>query len=65
MKAKEVHEMTDEELEDKLGDIRKELFEMRFQAATGGLEDHSRMTHAKRDIARVLTVQRQRAQEKS
>ena len=65
MKAKDVHELTDDELEDKLADIRKELFELRFRSTTGGLDDHSRMKHAKRDIARLLTVQRQRALEKS
>ena len=65
MKAKELVEMTDEELDEKLVETKKELFELRFQAATGGLENHTRLRLAKRDIARILTVRQERALEKT
>jgi large subunit ribosomal protein L29 len=65
MKAKELMEMTDEELDEKLVESKKELFELRFQAATGGLENHTRLRLAKRDIARILTVRHERALEKT
>jgi large subunit ribosomal protein L29 len=65
MKAKELVEMTDEELDEKLVETRKELFELRFQYATGGLENHTRMRLAKRDVARILTLRRERALEKT
>jgi large subunit ribosomal protein L29 len=53
--------MTDEELEGALHDRRQELFNLRFQAATGALENSSRLKHAKREIARILTVTTERA----
>ncbi len=65
MKAKELVEMTDEELDEKLVESQKELFELRFQAATGGLENHTRLRLAKRDVARILTLRRERALEKT
>ena len=65
MKAKELMEMTDEELDEKLVESKKELFELRFQAATGGLENHTRLRLAKRDIARILTVRHERTLEKT
>ena len=52
--------MTDEELDQKLGESRQELFKIRFQAATGALESSARLRHAKRDIARILTIQNER-----
>ena len=48
--------MTDEELQRKLGETRKELFNLRFQSATGALENSARLRSAKREIARILTV---------
>lgn len=65
MKAKELHEMTDDELDERLTETRKELFEMRFQSATGGLENHTRVRLAKREVARILTVRRERTLEKT
>jgi large subunit ribosomal protein L29 len=65
MKAKELHEMTNDELDEKLTETRKELFELRFQSATGGLENHTRVRLAKREVARILTVRRERALEKT
>jgi len=52
--------MTDEELEDKMVATRKELFNLRFQSATGALENSARLQSAKREIARILTVKTER-----
>jgi large subunit ribosomal protein L29 len=52
--------MTDEELEDALADRRQELFNLRFQGATGALENPARLKLAKREIARILTVRTER-----
>ncbi len=52
--------MTDEELEEKMGETRRELFNLRFQAATGALENSARLRSAKREIARILTVKTER-----
>ena len=60
MKSVQVHEMTDEELKLKLASLKKELFNLRFSHATGQLSNPMVMVTCKRDIARVLTVMRQR-----
>ena len=60
MKAKQVHDMTTEELKLKLTDLKKELFNLRFSHATGQLSNPMVIVDRKRDIARVLTVLRQR-----
>ena len=52
--------MTDEELEEKMVATRKELFNLRFQSATGALENSARLQSAKREIARILTVTTER-----
>ena len=52
--------MSDEELERRLHETRQELFNLRFQSATGALENPARMKLAKREIARILTVQNER-----
>ena len=52
--------MTDEELDHVLGERRKELFNLRFQSATGALENSARLRSAKREIARILTVRHER-----
>jgi large subunit ribosomal protein L29 len=52
--------MTDEELENRLADTRKELFNLRFQGATGALENTARLKLAKREIARILTIRNER-----
>jgi large subunit ribosomal protein L29 len=52
--------MTDEELADALADRRQELFNLRFQSATGALENTARLRLAKREIARILTVRNER-----
>ena len=61
MKARDLRELTDEELAEKLGETRKELFNLRFQSATGALENSARLRSAKREIARILTIQLERA----
>ena len=53
--------MTDDELENALADRRQELFNLRFQSATGALENTARLKIAKREIARILTVTTERA----
>jgi large subunit ribosomal protein L29 len=60
MKASDYRDMTDDELEHRLGEARQELFNLRFQAATGALENTSRLQLAKREIARILTVTHER-----
>ena len=60
MKAKELRELSDEELAKRLAETREELFNLRFQAATGALENTARLGLTKRDISRILTVQVER-----
>jgi large subunit ribosomal protein L29 len=60
LKADALRALTDEELEEKLGESRQELFKIRFQAATGALESSARLRHAKREIARILTIKNER-----
>ena len=60
MRARQLRDLTDDELVDKLADTRQELFNLRFQAATGALENSARLRLAKREIARILTIQRER-----
>ena len=52
--------MTDDELQHTLGERRQELFNLRFQSATGALDNSARLRHAKREIARILTVRLER-----
>jgi large subunit ribosomal protein L29 len=56
--AAELRELDETELENKLVEARKELFNLRFQAATGRLDNNSRVTQVRREIARLMTVQR-------
>jgi large subunit ribosomal protein L29 len=56
LRASSLRELTVEELERKLAETRHELFNLRFQSATGALENPARIQLAKREIARVLTV---------
>ena len=59
-KAHELDEMNDVDLEAKLREAKEELFNLRFQAATGQLESHGRLRTVKKDIARIYTVVRER-----
>jgi large subunit ribosomal protein L29 len=56
MKAQEVHAKSDDELKEKLMDLRKEAFNMRFRTASGQLENTAQVRHVRRDIARIKTV---------
>ncbi|MBR7832358.1 50S ribosomal protein L29 [Actinospica durhamensis] len=56
----ELRELSDAALVDKLREAKEELFNLRFQQATGQLENHGRMKAVKADIARVYTIQRER-----
>lgn len=58
--AHELDEMNDIDLEAKLRESKEELFNLRFQAATGQLESHGRLRTVKKDIARIYTVVRER-----
>ncbi len=60
MKANKYREMTNEELEERLTEFKGELFNLRFQLATGQLENPMRIREVKRDIARVKTILRER-----
>ena len=58
--ASELRDMSDDELEHRLAERRQELFNLRFQSVTGALENSARLKLAKREIARILTVQHDR-----
>jgi large subunit ribosomal protein L29 len=60
LRARELRDLSDEELEKRLAETREDLFNLRFQAATGALENTARLTLVKRDIARILTVKHER-----
>ena len=61
LRARDLRDLTDDELVHRLADARQELFNLRFQAATGALENTTRLKLAKREIARILTVQHDRS----
>ena len=61
MKASEIRDLTDDEVAQKLEESRRELFNLRFQHATGALENTARLSLVKKQIARLLTLQLQRA----
>jgi large subunit ribosomal protein L29 len=65
LKVKEIIELADEELVQRLKQSREELFNLRFQHAAGQLENTSRLIQVRHDIARIMTVQsaRERAKE--
>ena len=56
MKASEIRELTADELERKLAETRQELFNLRFQHATGALDNTAALARVKRYIARLLTL---------
>ncbi len=60
MKGAEAHNLKDDELVARLRDAKEEAFNLRFRHSTGELEDTSRVGAARRDVARLLTVARQR-----
>ena len=60
MNAKELREMNEKELNAKLGELKEELFNLRFQLAINQLDKPHRITEVKHDIARVMTVLREK-----
>lgn len=60
MRAEDLRELSDSELDEKLEEFKSDLFNLRFELATGQLDDYKRLRGTRRDIARVMTVQRQR-----
>lgn len=61
MKAKEIRNLSDQDLSQKLQDLKQELFNLRFQIASGQLENLNAIGTVKKDIARVRTIQQERA----
>ena len=60
MRVKEMRALTTEELQQELARLREEAFNLRFQLATKQLTDYNRLTQVKRDIARALSILRER-----
>jgi large subunit ribosomal protein L29 len=60
LRARDLRDLTDDQLDQRLIDTRQELFNLRFQSVTGALENTARLKLAKREIARILTVQHER-----
>lgn len=60
MDIRTVRDMSDEELFDAIEDKREELFNLRFQMASGKMEDTNLLRYAKREMAQLLTIQRER-----
>jgi len=61
MKASQVNDMTIDQLNDELIKLKKEQFNLRFQAASGQLENTARVRQVRRDIARVKTIAREKS----
>jgi len=60
MKAEELRKLTDDELKEKVIELKKKLMNLRFQNAVGGLEKPSEIRETKKDIARILTILKER-----
>ncbi|HHW91381.1 MAG TPA: 50S ribosomal protein L29 [Firmicutes bacterium] len=60
MKAEALRDLTDKELQEKLNDFKEELFNLRFQLATGQLENPLRIRNVRKTIARIKTILRER-----
>ena len=63
MKASEIREMSPQDRQQKLVDLKQELFNLRFQREVGQLENQQRIVQTKRDVARLLTVMREELSE--
>ncbi len=57
MKMQEIKELSEKEREEKIGDLREEYFNLKFQLAMGKIENPGRLKYMRRDIARILTLQ--------
>jgi large subunit ribosomal protein L29 len=60
VRPRQLRDLTDAELQQRLAETRQELFNLRFQSATGALENSARLRLAKREIARILTIRHER-----
>jgi large subunit ribosomal protein L29 len=60
MKTSEIRDMSEAELTKRVGELRKEVFGLRFSNATGELDDTAALGRARRDLARALTIERER-----
>jgi large subunit ribosomal protein L29 len=60
MKAEELRELDAGDLAEKLAESKEELFNLRFQNVTGQLDNHNRLGEVRRDIARIMTIMRER-----
>ena len=65
MKINKIREMSSPELEKELGELKSELFKLRFSLATNGLDNPMKIKEVKKDIARINTILRQRELEES
>jgi large subunit ribosomal protein L29 len=59
MKSSEINEMSPDEMQRKISDLKEELFNLRFQHEIGQLENPQKMKQIKRDIARIFTISRE------
>lgn len=62
IKVEDIRRMTADQMDDEILKLKKERFNLRFQRATGQLENTSRLRQARRDIARIKTIARQKSQ---
>ena len=60
MKVSEIRALSDEELNQKSGELSRELFNLRFQHASGQLENTAKITQTRKDIAKIMTVIREK-----
>lgn len=60
MKAQEIRDLETDELHGHIAELKEEIFNLRFQHATGQLDNHRRMRQCKQDIARIRTILRER-----
>ena len=65
MRAKEIRDRSDDELQKTLGDLEEQLFKLRFQKSTGQIENPQKIREVRKDIARVLTVINERGPQES
>ena len=63
MKVQEIRELSEKERQDKVSDLEQEFFNLKFQLATGKIENPSRLRLIRRTIARIKTVQRENSEE--
>jgi large subunit ribosomal protein L29 len=60
LKAKDIRDLSQDEMEQRLTETREELFNLRFQNATGQLDNYKRLKELRRDVARIKTILRQK-----